>query len=643
VLALALWATSLSAIHLARMSGLGFVSVLPIRFYAGVLILTLAFVWVIARRSPSEPVLLLFVLSLIVMLFALSPLVEGVPRFAVTWRHVGIAQSILTTGHVEPRFDAYFNWPGFFILAGALAKAAGFTSVLPLTAWAPLYFNLAYLLPLLVIFRALTDSRRLTWLSIWIFYLGNWVGQDYFSPQGFSFFLYLVILAILLRYFVPWADDNPLATGPGLRNIRRRRRRIVEGPAPCTPRTRRALLASVIFLFLALVPTHQLTPIAVLLGTTGLVVFRACRLRWLPLVMAAAIGGWWMTGAREFFKGHLHTLIAHAGKVDAVVSQNVTNRVAGNFDHRVIADMTLLAGGAMWLLALFGARLLLRETRRSLPAAVLAVAPIPLLILQTYGGEMLLRVQLFALPFTAFFAASFLLGDLRPRYALLVDGLPPPYVSAARRILIAGGCLSLCVLFLFARYGNEKINHFTQNEVTGVRHLYGVSQPGAIFVAGSGNLPWKYREYESHRYRLVVKMPNWSVTADPFASLAPLLDDVRATMASSKPSAFLIIERSEKDEVDQLGYGTPGSLDRFEQAVASSPRFRTVYRNPDATIFALASADTPALSGATPAVAASVLPSLRSTTTAIGLAARQSQAKSQRRTGHLRARPRRRR
>ena len=289
-----------------------------------------------------------------------------------------------------------------------------------------------------------------------------------------------------------------------------------------------------IFLFLALVPTHQLTPIAALLATTGLVVFRACRLRWLPPFMALAIGCWWATGAREFFKGHLHTLIDHAGKVDAVVSQNVTNRVAGNFDHRIVADMTLLAGATIWLLAIFGARHLLRETRRSLPAAVLAVAPMPLLVLQTYGGEMLLRVQLFALPFTAFFAASFLLGDLRPRYALLTDDPSPPDVSRARRAVIVCVCLGLCALFLFARYGNEKINHFTADDVAGVEHLYALAQPGATLVAGSGNLPWKYRDYEHHRYRTVVKMPSWGVTADPSASLAPLLKDVRDTMNSSR-------------------------------------------------------------------------------------------------------------
>ena len=72
-----------------------------------------------------------------------------------------------------------------------------------------------------------------------------------------------------------------------------------------------------------------------------------------------------------------------------------------------------------------------------------------------------------------------------------------------------------------------KINHFTADDVAGVEHLYALAQPGATLVAGSGNLPWKYRDYERHRYRTVVKMPSWGITADPSASLAPLLDNRR--------------------------------------------------------------------------------------------------------------------
>jgi O-antigen/teichoic acid export membrane protein len=572
-IALALWITSLSRIHLGHMNGLGLVSVLPARFYAAIAILTLGFVWTLLRRRTIDPLALALVLVLIVMLFTLAPLVEPVPRFAVTWRHVGIAQAILDTGHVNPRVDAYFNWPGFFILTGTIARLAGFASTLPLAAWAPLYFNLAYLFPLFLIGRALTADRRLTWLGIWVFYVGNWIGQDYFSPQGLSFFLYLVILAMLLRWFVEWPDGDARehALPPD------GQRHVAAADPSSDVRTRRALLACLVFLFLALVPMHQLTPIAVIFSTAALVVTRACRLRWLPALMTSALVAWWATGARTFFNGHLRAVLANVGELNAVVSQNVTNRVGGDAGHHIVADLMLVAGGVMWLLACLGAWQLLRRSLRHRTAAALAVAPTPLLVLQTYGGEMLLRVQLFALPFTAFFAAAFLLGEGRPRK-----------FGIARSAAVAGVCVTLSALFVVARYGNEKMNYFSRGETAAVERLYSLARPGSVLVSGTGNLPWKYRDYENHRYGLVIRLPHWPLAASGSANYAPLVEDVRETMRSSHPPAYLIISRSEEAEVDQLGYGTPGSLARLEAAVAHSPAFRTIYRNPDASIFTLA-------------------------------------------------------
>ena len=42
---------------------------------------------------------------------------------------------------------------------------------------------------------------RAVWAGVWIFFATNWVGQDYFSPQGLVYALYLVVLAILLTWF----------------------------------------------------------------------------------------------------------------------------------------------------------------------------------------------------------------------------------------------------------------------------------------------------------------------------------------------------------------------------------------------------------------------------------------------------------
>src|SRR5207244_11753971 len=67
--------------------------------------------------------------------------------------------------------------------------------------WTPVFFNLIYLGPLYIIFTSATTDKRLVWLGLWFFFLTKWVDQDHFSPQAFDFFLYLVIIAILLKWF----------------------------------------------------------------------------------------------------------------------------------------------------------------------------------------------------------------------------------------------------------------------------------------------------------------------------------------------------------------------------------------------------------------------------------------------------------
>jgi O-antigen/teichoic acid export membrane protein len=557
--AVGLWIASLHGVALERMNGLGLASVLHVTFYAAVALLTVMFVATLFRGRVIEPLLLALVVVLIVMLFALTPVLESVPRFAVTWRHVGITQAIADSGRVNPRIDAYFNWPGFFILSGVVAKLAGFRTALPLAAWSPVYLNLAYLLPLLMIMRSLTSNARLVWLSVWVFYLGNWIGQDYFSPQGFSFFLYLLIVAILLRWFA--------ASPP----------RDVGFDAERSDRLPRGLLLCVLFLYASVVPTHQLTPVAIVFATAAVALVAARRLLWLPSLMGALMVVWWATGARTFLNGHLGRMLGEAGKLDAAFTTNVASRVGGDADHRLVADLTLVAGATIWALACLGAwRLLNHSTRHRLPVA-LAAAPLPLVVMQTYGGEMLLRVQLFALPFTAFLAAAALLGVERQDRARMT-----------RSVVVTGALLALGALFVVVRYGNEKVDHFTSGERTAVYRLYSLAKPGAILVAGTGNLPWKFTEYASHRYRLVVDMPHWSAQASPSTDLAPLVKDVRGSMLRSKERAYLVIGRSEELEVDQFGLGRPGALGRFKAAVSASPFFRTVYSNADATIFTLA-------------------------------------------------------
>ena len=116
-------------------------------------------------------------------------------------------------------------------------------------------------------------------------------------------------------------------------------------------------------------------------------------------------------------------------------------------------------------LAVAGAVVLLRaqgRSRRWLSLCGLAIAPLALLALQAYGGEIGLRAYFFALPFYAVLAAGLLRG-------------PEGAVWQGSRTLAVGlVTLGLLAAYPLTRYGNERLDAFTTGELraveAGVRH-----------------------------------------------------------------------------------------------------------------------------------------------------------------------------
>ena len=67
--------------------------------------------------------------------------------------------------------------------------------------WAPVVSQLLYLAPMYLILRVMRANWRAQWFAAWLFIAADWVGQDYFSPQGFGYLLYLLFIGILLNWF----------------------------------------------------------------------------------------------------------------------------------------------------------------------------------------------------------------------------------------------------------------------------------------------------------------------------------------------------------------------------------------------------------------------------------------------------------
>ncbi len=561
------------------MTDLGLVSVLPASVIIALLILTISFCVALNQRKMQVPIVLLHILLLIFMLYGITTLIEEVPRFAIVYRHAGYTDYIMRTGGVDPSLDAYFNWPGFFIFSAFLTQIAGYHDILSFAAWSAVAFNLMYLGPMYIIFTTVTKDKRIIWLALWFFFVTNWIAQDYYSPQGLNFFTYLLIIAILLKWF-----KSPMPVVP--RKMPRQLQRLGRFSAPAQwlyewlfapddmgvtvtatpPRKRLVLLVCVLAIFTFIVSSHPLTPFLTIASVLALAIFNRISPRWLPIAMIGITTVWFVFMAQTYLAGHLSALFSDVGQFGGAITSNVTDRAtSANPDHSFIADLRIVMTLFVWVLALAGGILRLRKGYRDATYVLLAVAPFPILLVQSYGGEMLMRIYLFTLPFMVFFAASLFYTASGKNTSL--------WMKRASIVL----CVVLLSGFLFTRYGNERMDYVTSAELTGLRHLYNTAPRNSLLIESWEGTPWEFQNYEQYDHYTL------SDTLAPAIETKNVNAVVQLIESTNAPKAYILFTRTERATAQGEGL-PPGTLDSLEHALLSSGKFVTVYSNTDAQI-----------------------------------------------------------
>jgi hypothetical protein len=587
LLAIVLWAAALPTIDVRSMTDLGLLSVFPLAVYIAFGLLTIGFC--VAVQRPQTPVwlLALYVIALVVIIHGTPNILYGTLRYSWAWKHIGIVDYIQRHGTVNPEIaalDAYHNWPGFFALNALLTEAAGFDSALAYAGWAPVFFNLLTGGALLLVLTTFTSDRRLIGLSLWIFFLSNWVGQDYFSPQAFSYFLYLLVIFICIKWFgfvtprvrpLMSLQRLPFRMQVLIHRFVGDHAAISDAPAPAVsaPLQRVGLMMLVLLFFVAMTSSHQLTPFMTISTVALFVIFRRSTVRRLPVLMVIVLALWFLYGAEFFLLDRLSTIFSSVGQFASNVDANLVNVTQLSSGQRLVSLMGRALTAVVWLLALAGGLRRLRQGQRDWTPVIVLFSVVILPLINDYGGEILFRVYLFALPATAFFAAASI--------------YPSRTSGAARRGAWVSAALSMILFtgFLFAYYGKDRHYYFTPQEVEAARYLYSTAPPNSLLIEGTRNYPTQFLNYENFTYVPIDREPrdSWQkVIDDPVTVLARWLDNDKYA------ATYLILTRSQKSEVDELSPLPPGSIDRIERALLNSPEFRIVYRNEDAIIFASA-------------------------------------------------------
>lgn len=537
---LLLWGLSLVGADVSRIAGLGLLDALPVTYFLALGLLLVGFLEAATRSDPSPKLLGAYVLALILLLHGTTPLLYDEPRYAWTYKHLGVIELIASTGGVDREIDIYNNWPGFF------AANAWFSSVLDLkpiayAAWAQVFFNVANVAALRFALRGLTKNETLLWTAAAFFVLGNWVGQDYLAPQALGFVLSLVILGLCLRR---------------------------------VPSPRVACVVGGIC-FLAVVTSHQLSPV-LLISSVALLWLVTRRVPvWIPVAMVV-IEAWWVALAWPFVESHFSLIDPGSGGAAADARDLGAALPGAAFGFYAPAAVILAIG----LLAVVGGLRMRRDGKPFAVPACLVVAPVLVAGIQSYGGEGMYRAYLFALPWLAFFAAwaCMRLPTRRDRVRM-----------SRRRLGLATGVLA--AFLLFAYFGQELANHIAPGEVRAAEWYERNAPPGSARLQLAPSVP----------ARLTARYPKVTL-----ADLNPLLDlpEFRGRQLGSRDlprierimrtagdrRTYLVLTRHQNDFARLNGLLPEGSMAGLERALAASADFRPVYRHPGAMIFRLSKA-----------------------------------------------------
>jgi len=580
------WWISIRSVDPAAMGDTGFLGVLPVTFYAAVAVLTASFC-IHVRRPSHAAVLFLHLVMLIIALHGLASVIEPVPRLSATWRHVGIVHYL--EGHaLSPPLDAYFSWPGFFSLFASIEPIMGRSATVELARWFPIVIDVAYLAPLLTIFSTFTNDRRLVWLASWLFVLGNWVGQDYFSPQAISLLLYLIVIAVLLRSFRrvhnpttpdPWIDrltsaihaDEPIVTLP-------------RDPV----RIRIVSITAAFVASAAIVASHQLTPFMLLVGVGLLVVAQRITVRAMAILVAVMCAGWLLFMALPYLRGHLAALLTNVGDLGRNVDTGLVQRVGGSVGHVFVAEVRIAVTASFWLLALVG--MVKRTIRGSADIAcwLLGIAPFAMIPLQPYGGEILLRAALFSLPFVSFLAAGCLLPVAEtPR---IRTGGVRTALAWPRQILVAIVCFLLAIGLVIGKYGNEVSERFDRAEVDAVSAMYHLGGPNEVLISLTPSVPWKFEHYD-WTYETMTEDSTFGAmtTSQPSpASAARFLTSI--VQQHGATVGWVVVTRGEMEYARLLGLAPAGWMEALVDAFDRAPAFERIYDNGEASIYRIEAA-----------------------------------------------------
>lgn len=371
--AIVAWLFAIPDLRSAPYTQFGLLAVQPRAMAISIVVLIVLFFWAVRKDWLGSAVVALLGISAVLRLTPV--LATEAPLYSWTAKHVGVVDVITNAGTLPVGHDIYFSWPGMFTASAWFVATTGIEAV-TLAHWFTPMIHIVTMGAMAAVARSAGLRREQVLIAVFLAQILWWVGQDYFSPQAVAMALALGVIACALQ----GSSVKAPVTKAGSEKKALAAQEATRGAVPWS-----------LLLFAATVVTHQLTPFWLIAGLAALAFFG--RVPGVAFwIMAIILSGYtWVNWGYVDQYG----AVSSSSPLDNTQAATVTNdpdseRALAQNIYRVIAVSVWFPSLVLGLIALWKRRVW------AFPGLAIGFSPFALIVVQTYGGEAVLRVFLYS-------------------------------------------------------------------------------------------------------------------------------------------------------------------------------------------------------------------------------------------------------
>jgi hypothetical protein len=398
---------------------LGLIHDLPFIYFVSLFFSLLSGFLTIGIKHEKHMLQFLNLVFLITALWLVPILFEETPRFASAYKTIGFVEYICREGKLNPlNWELFYhNWPGFSVFTSVLCMFTGNGIIYPLVLYYPFALHLVMLPVLYLIFKqtkiGLTAPNG-WYLGAVVYYIANFVNQDYFSPQSFAYYLLSFVILLLLEKEEWFKNCN------------------------------RAIAYKIIIMliFVTIAVSHILSSLVALTMFGAFCIFEKQTFRTMLLFSIVVVLAWTIYGASVYFDTHTAIIIRDLFMLEKSWNANIGNRIKGSPEHITVNKIRFFYAASFAFISFIGLISSIKKVNRKVLLDLAKVSSVSVCVTSAfvYGGESFMRAYLLMLVPMSIFCMMYLYHKKLLPLLLLI-------------------CITALPFHVIAHYGNEEVDY----------------------------------------------------------------------------------------------------------------------------------------------------------------------------------------